>query len=63
MKVVVQLHLLRLLQLHLSNYGPITFQEKMIAEQAAWQEAKQGFGTEIQALNMHVMELQRSKEV
>lgn len=33
-----------------------------MAEEAVWEEEKQGFNTEIQALNMHVLELQRSKE-
>uniref|UniRef100_A0A0R3RXN0 GRIP domain-containing protein n=1 Tax=Elaeophora elaphi TaxID=1147741 RepID=A0A0R3RXN0_9BILA len=36
--------------------------EKKIAEEAVWEETKQGLDTEIEALNMHVLELQRSKE-
>uniref|UniRef100_A0A8R1TTQ2 Vacuolar fusion protein MON1 homolog n=1 Tax=Onchocerca volvulus TaxID=6282 RepID=A0A8R1TTQ2_ONCVO len=36
--------------------------EKKIAEEMVWEEMKQRFSTEIQALNMHVLELQRSKE-
>uniref|UniRef100_A0A915PJN9 Ribosomal protein L2 C-terminal domain-containing protein n=1 Tax=Setaria digitata TaxID=48799 RepID=A0A915PJN9_9BILA len=40
----------------------IAEKEKNIAEEAAWEEMKQGFATEIQALSMQVLELQRSKE-
>lgn len=46
----------------MSKYGSINFEEKKIADEAVWKEMKKGFDTEIQALNMHVLELQRSKE-
>ncbi|VDK86381.1 unnamed protein product [Litomosoides sigmodontis] len=50
------------MELRITKAEILAEKEKKMAEEAAWEEVKQGFGTEIQALNMHVLELQRSKE-
>ncbi|CAG9536605.1 unnamed protein product [Cercopithifilaria johnstoni] len=50
------------MELQIAKAEALTEKEKKIAEEAVWEEVKQGLSTEIQALNMHLLELQRSKE-
>uniref|UniRef100_A0A1I7VGP0 GRIP1-associated protein 1 n=2 Tax=Loa loa TaxID=7209 RepID=A0A1I7VGP0_LOALO len=50
------------MELQTAKAEALAEKEKKRAEEAVWEEVRQGFGTEIQALSMHVLELERSKE-
>ncbi|VDO27712.1 unnamed protein product [Onchocerca flexuosa] len=50
------------MELQTAKAEALAEKEKKIAEETVWEEMKQRFSTEIQALNMHVLELQHSKE-
>ncbi|KAL3982990.1 Trafficking protein Mon1 family protein [Acanthocheilonema viteae] len=49
-------------ELQIARAEALAEKEKKIAEEAVWGEMKQGFDIEIRALNMHILELQRSKQ-
>ncbi|MCP9265518.1 hypothetical protein DINM_020838 [Dirofilaria immitis] len=50
------------MELQTAKAEALAEKEKKVAEETVWEEMKRGFNTEIQALNLHVLELQRSKE-
>uniref|UniRef100_A0AAF5PIT6 Uncharacterized protein n=1 Tax=Wuchereria bancrofti TaxID=6293 RepID=A0AAF5PIT6_WUCBA len=50
------------MELQTTKAEALAEKEKKIAEEAAWKEMKQGFCTEIEALKIRVLELQRAKE-